>query len=156
MRTPRGYPRGVPMHVSCGWRVWPPPLCIQHRAEAHSPAMCMPAQGARIGPPPLCTSTQSGGYGGCCATAANPHPVTEGLWECCNSCTRAAAHVPLLVHPVCCCSSGFVATLPTYCSCRNRCHAAPVVLQLHHSPPPPCYQPRGSGGGGAGGGGAGG
>ena len=50
-----------------------------------------------------------------------PLPI-EGLWECCNSCTQAPAHLLLLLHKGYCCSSGFVAAL---------------------QPTPPRYQARG-------------
>ena len=84
-----------------------------------------------------------------------PLPI-DGLWECCNSCTRAAAHVPLLVHPVYCCGSRSAAAMQptpallpprghggattaalkrqrTHGSSRSPCLAAVRALHPHHS-----------------------
>ena len=60
----------------------------------------------------------------------------EGLLECCNSCTRAAAHVPLLVHPVYSCTSGSAAALPpTACLLPRTGHgpAATTALKLQRT-----------------------
>ena len=77
-----------------------------------------------------------------------PLPIV-GLWEWCNSCTRAAAHAFPPVHPVCWCCSGVVAALrlpsPRYhrgamgvhrphssCSARTAPVAAHVAQQFWH------------------------
>ena len=76
-----------------------------------------------------------------------PAPLpTEGLWECCNSCTRAAAHVLLLLYPGYCCSSGPAAALqPTPAPLPSE-GLWGVLQQLHsgegggvqgRAPPPP-------------------
>ena len=46
-----------------GGGLWPPPLGSQLRAEGRAP--------------PLCTLVLGGGHGGCCASAANPRPITN-------------------------------------------------------------------------------
>ena len=72
-----------------------------------------------------------------------PLPI-EGLWECCNSCTRAAAHVLLLAHPVYGCSFGSAAALqptPAPSPARGYGGAATTALKLqrtHGSSCSPC------------------
>ena len=60
----------------------------------------------------------------------SPLPI-EGLWECCDSCTRAATHAPPLVHPVYCCSSGSAAALqPTPAPLPPRVHGGVETAAL--------------------------
>ena len=127
VRTPRGYPQGGPCksaegggygHHPCafitGRRDVLHPCACQHRVEGLSlqPCACQHRVEGTVGVAPL-------------QPTPAPLPI-EGLWECCNRGTRAATHVPLLVHPGYCCSSGSAAALQT--------------------PPPPPVPPRGHGG----------
>ena len=137
LRTPRGYPRGGPMPASTGRRDVLHPCASQHRVEGLGLHPCTRQHRveATVGVAPL---------------QPTPTPLLiEGLWECCYSCTRAAAHIPLLVHQVCCCSfgsatalqptparlpprgSGGAATaalkLPQPVSCRTTAHSRPVT-----------------------------
>ena len=74
----------------------------------------------------------------------DPFPLRiVGLWECCYSRTRAAAHVPPLVHPAYCCCFGVAAALqPTLAPVPPRGHwGAPAALKLprtHGSSCSPC------------------
>ena len=60
----------------------------------------------------------------------------EGVWKCCNICTRAAAHMRPLVHPVYCCSSGSAAALqpnPAPLPPRGHGGAATAALKLQRT-----------------------
>ena len=157
----------TPVHISTGWRVrWmlrhcsqPPPRyqsrgygsaavaapgpqrthrCCCTRCNAAALALLLHcsqpppryhrgAMGLLLQPHSSCSAhTVAAAARVCIPTAAKPAPLPiKGPRGCCTSRTLAAAHAMQR---------------------RRRCHAAPVVLQLHRCPPLPCYQPRGRGG----------
>ena len=130
-------PRRGPMHGSRGWGVWPPPMCIQLRwRDVPHPCACQHRmEGLRRHP----CARQHGVEGALGVAPLQPAPAPlpiEGLWDCCDSCTRAAAHIPPLVHPVYCCSSSSAAALqPTPAPVPPRGHggAATAALKLQRT-----------------------
>ena len=105
-------PRRGPMHVSRGWGVWLPPGAVSSGwGDVLHPCAChywVDGLGLHL----CARQHRAEGTVGVAPLQPTPAPLpTEGLWECCNSCTRAAALVPPLVHQAYCCSSG-VAVYP--------------------------------------------
>ena len=134
---------GAPCTSAEGGGVWPPPCAFSSgwRDVLHPCACQHKVEG--LGLHPRVRQHRVKGTLGVAPLQPTPAPLPiEGLWECCNSCTPAAAHVPPLVHAANCCSCGSAAALwPTLASLTPRGHWGAAALKLqrtHGSSCSPC------------------